>query len=82
MYPRVFLCVIKFAEMGKMCVSHFLQFKKLHIENNAGYNFRIFNNLQYKRDHEKSENKIITKITGYTVYGLSGKPYREFFGLF
>lgn len=33
-----FVCVIKFAEMGKICVSHFLSFEKLLIENYAGYN--------------------------------------------
>lgn len=30
---------MKFAEMGKICVSHFLNFEKLNlIENHAGYN--------------------------------------------
>lgn len=38
-YIHFFVCVIKFAEMGKICVSHFLSFEKLNlIENYAGYN--------------------------------------------
>lgn len=37
-----------------ICVSHFLQFKKVLIENNIEYN--IFNNLRFNRDREKSEN--------------------------
>lgn len=38
-----------------ICASHFLRFKMFIIENTK-YNFCIFNNLQFKRDHEKSEN--------------------------
>lgn len=50
-----------------ICISHYLQFKKLLIENSTGYNFWVFNNLQCKRDREKSKNKIIAKITRYLV---------------
>ena len=39
-----------------ICASHFLQFKKLLIENNTEYNFYILKSLRFKRHREKSEN--------------------------
>lgn len=37
------------------------------IESNTRYNFCILNILWYERDPQKSENKIIAKITRFTV---------------
>lgn len=48
--------------------SHFLLLKFFFISNSTGYDFSVLNILQCKSDHEKSENYIIAKITGYKVY--------------
>lgn len=65
----------KFAKMGEMCKIFnlrqlFFRFEKFHIENNTGYDFCVFNNLQYKSDHKKSEN--------YWLYNIHAAPLDAF----
>lgn len=45
-----------------ICASHFLQFKKLLIENNTEYNFYILKSLRFKRHPKNQKTRSLRKL--------------------